>query len=126
MSVRNDILEGILVAEGGSPGVNDSMGSLLSKTVIAAAGTVTVSSDRNSLLNDYLVAKGGARVVGTRNDIIREIIDVIGCLDPGQVDRNLLLQGWQACLEDDPVTYDSVAVTYAGNGEPILYNAIVF
>ena len=101
MTIRNTILDNILTAEGGTPGVNDAMDVILGKIVLEVGGTITNPNVRNDLLNDYLVAKGGTRLADgvVRNKILEAILTEVGGSFTADEQRNPLLILWEGAIQ---------------------------
>ena len=90
---RNDLLNEILVAFGGSE-IDGTRNEIL-KAIVEAASATAGKSIRNDLLKKYLLAIGGtASQPETRNSLLIDIVEQRGGTPSYPIVRNNLLQDW--------------------------------
>lgn len=94
MTIRNEILQDIYIAYGGSYTQGAGRNKLLSLILTINGGSATEGESRNSILSKILTAVGGSPAQGqTRNSLLRSIVISSGGVITGN-DRNTLLVNW--------------------------------
>lgn len=95
VTIRNNLLEQLLVSYGGTHGENWSRNSLLAGILIQLGGTPPIYASRNELLSLILSALGGTPHTGqARNSLLYEIVLSSGGEAVLPATRNELLSLW--------------------------------
>lgn len=61
--------------------------------------------------------------MSVRDELIVDIVEVLGCVPTNPHDRNALLNDWLVCVGATPVVYSGNGsnLIYAGNGNDVVY-----